>query len=80
MGSYYFPLISLVMRIIDDPSIMKDNPMLKASDDTRFLSIIKTPMRITTTFKTIIPKKIDFMINRTAFVDLKLTTLPSFFS
>ncbi len=67
MGRYYLPLISLVMRIIDNPSKVKANPKLKDGDATRFLSISKTPMRITTTFKTIIPNKVDFMINRNTF-------------
>ena len=69
MGSNYFPLISLVMRIIDNPNIEKANPKLKACDPTRFLSIKKTPMKITITFKTIIPNKVDFMIPHTIRVD-----------
>lgn len=50
-------MISLVMRIIDNPSKVKANPKLKAGDATRFLSISITPIRITITFKTIIPIK-----------------------
>ena len=57
------------MRIIDNPNIEKANPKLKACDPTRFLSIRKTPMKITITFKTIIPNKVDFMIPHTIRVD-----------
>ena len=45
------------MRIIDNPSKVKANPKLKAGDATRFLNISITPIRITITFKTIIPIK-----------------------
>ena len=75
VGRYYFSLISLVMRIIDNASNVKANPKLKAGDATRFLSISKTPMRITITFITIIPNKFDFMIQYTVCADLiKFTT------
>ena len=36
--------------------------MLKNGDATRFVSISKTPIRITTTFKAIILNKIDFIL------------------
>ena len=51
------------MRIIDNPRKVRANPMLKAGVDTRFLSISNIPIRITTTFKTIIPNKFDFIVN-----------------
>ena len=74
LGRYYFSLISLVIRIIDNPSRVKANPKLKAGDATRFLSISNTPMRITITFKTMIPSKFDFIFQRTVPVDIiKLT-------
>jgi len=67
------------MRIIDNPNRVKANPKLKACDPTRFLSISKTPIRITITFKTTIPNKFDFMIHHTVCVDLKLTALRYYF-
>jgi len=53
-----------VIRIIDNPSKVRANPMLKAGDVTRFLSISKTPIRITITFKTKITNIFDFIIGR----------------
>ena len=50
------------MRIIDNPSKVRANPMLKVGDATRFLSISKNPIRITTAFKPIIPNKVDFIL------------------
>ena len=50
------------MRIMDDPSIVRANPTLKAGDPTRFPNICKTPIRSTITFKAIILDKIDFIL------------------
>jgi len=55
-------MISLAMRIIDNPRKVRANPMLKAGDPTRFPRISKTPIRITITFKAIILDKIDFIL------------------
>ena len=62
VGSYHFPLISLAMRIIDNPSKVKANPMLKSDVPTILPNISKTPIKITITFKAIILDKIGFIL------------------
>ena len=48
-------MVSLDDRILDKPSGVKASPMLKPGDDTRFLSIRKRPMRVSTRFMTKFP-------------------------
>jgi len=63
IGRYYFPLISLVVKRIDNPKKVKANLTLKAGDATRFLNISNTPLRITIPFKNMILNKFDLMIS-----------------